>query len=107
MLLAVACLATTILVSSCRKKPKCDGTNSTYNSNIKTIIDSHCTNPSCHGSGSPNGDFRTYNGIKPKLTSGAFKEQVLDKRTMPQGSSLSKDELSKIACWSDHDYPEK
>lgn len=96
-----------VIVSSCKKKPKCDGTNSTYDSNIKSIIDSHCTNTSCHGGGSVNGDFTTYNGIKPKLSSGAFKEQVLDKKTMPKGSSLSKDELSKIACWSDNNYPEK
>ena len=93
---------------SCKKdtvSPTCDGTNSTYTSNIKTIIDNNCLSSGCHGSGSSNGDFTTYEGLKTYCDNGKFQSQVLDNQTMPKGSSLSSDQLNKIQCWIDNGYP--
>ena len=105
-------LMTIVSISSCKKEklvtPVCDGTVATYNLNVKAIIDNNCNNASCHGTGSSKGDFTTYNGIKPYLDNGKFKNSVLDNQTMPQGSAkLSSDELNKIKCWQESNYPEK
>jgi hypothetical protein len=87
---------------SCKKAvvAKCDGTASTYNFNMKTLINSNCTNSSCH----PN--YATYNGIKSILTNGSFKSHVVTNKDMPRGSSLSTADLNQIQCWIDAGYPE-
>lgn len=99
-----------ILFFACKKKntsaptpqvSECDGTVSNYNSNIKSIIDNNCASSGCHPS------FTTYAGIKPYLTNGDFKREVLIDRTMPKGRSLSNNDLSKIKCWADAGFPEK
>lgn len=100
-----------LLLSACKKAekatPVCDGTISAYNSNIKSIINDNCTSSGCHGSGSSNGDFTSYNGLKPVLSNGKFKSQVLDNQTMPKGArNLSADQLNKIMCWYESNYPE-
>ncbi len=91
-----------IFFYSCKKKvtPKCDGTTSTYNSNIKTILNNSCTSSNCH----PN--YSSYTGIKSILNSGAFKTEVITNKSMPKGNSLSTDQLNKIQCWVDAGYPE-
>ncbi len=81
--------------------PTCDGTASTYNSNIKSIIDNNCTNAGCH----PN--FSSYAGIKYVLGDGQFNSHVLMNQDMPRNGKLSTDELNKIQCWADAGYPEK
>lgn len=87
--------------SMCKRnyEPKCDGTNSTYNSNMKAIIDSKCL--SCHDS------YTSYANISKDLKNGSFKKHVLIEQDMPQGSKLTKDQLDKIQCWSDNGFPEK
>ncbi|MCE3225759.1 MAG: hypothetical protein K0S32_310 [Bacteroidetes bacterium] len=92
-----------LLISfSCKKEeaPQCDGTASTYNSNIKPIIDANCTSSKCHPK------FNSYDGLGKYLNNGEFKKKVVDKRQMPKGGSLSSSELSKIQCWIDAGYPE-
>jgi hypothetical protein len=92
----------TIVIVSCKKKkaPKCDGTSSSYNSNIKSIINNSCTSSGCHPS------YSSYSGIKSILDNGNFKNEVLTKKSMPKGNSLSSDQLNKIQCWVDAGYPE-
>ncbi len=97
-------LVSSFIFSSCNKSKTtltCDGTVSTYNSNIKSIIDASCTESSCHPA------YKTYDGIKSVLNSGAFKSQVLTNQSMPRGSKLSSDQLNKIQCWADAGFPEK
>ena len=110
--ISVFILFLAVTISSCKKEklitPSCDGTVASYTLNIKTIIDNNCNNASCHGAGSSKGDFTTYTGLKPFLDNGKFKSSVLDNQTMPQGSAkLSSDELNKIKCWQESNYPEK
>ncbi|WP_298540165.1 cytochrome c [uncultured Aquimarina sp.] len=70
----------------------CDTTIS-FAASIKPIIDSNCI--SCHG-GSQFPDLRTYDGINNN--SARVRTQVVN-RTMPQGGSLSNEEIELIRCW--------
>ena len=98
-----------LIVHSCKKDtltPVCDGSNLTYNSGINTIINTSCLGSSCHTTSNSRGDFTTYAGLKPKLDNGTFKKRVLEKQSMPKGSTLTQDEINKIQCWADNNYPE-
>jgi hypothetical protein len=95
-----------LMIASCKKTdPICDGSQATYETAIKYIIDKSCI--SCHG-GASSRNFTTYQGLKPWLDNGKFKKLVLDEQTMPKGpAKLSQDELNKIQCWVENGYPEK
>jgi hypothetical protein len=103
--LLASSLLIAVLFSSCKKDDvTCNGSTPTYNSTVKQILDSKCM--SCHGSGSSDGDYSTYSKLSPILTSGKFEEEVLTKKSMPQGSSLSSDQLSTLRCWIDNGFPQ-
>jgi hypothetical protein len=94
-------------VSSCKKDkdqekltPQCDGSSPTYQSTIKSIIDSKCASPNCHPG------YSTYDGIQSDLLDGSFSREVLTDQTMPKNSSLSQDQLNKIQCWVNNGFPE-
>lgn len=94
------------LLSSCNKSTTtttatCDGTSSTYNSNMKAIVDANCTSSGCHPT------YNSYQGIKSILENGQFTSHVLTSKDMPRNSTLSSDQLNKIKCWADAGYPEK
>lgn len=95
-----------VFMVSCKKSdPVCDGSQPTYESVVKSIIDNSCL--TCHGSGSSR-NFTTYPGLKPFLDNGRFKKLVLEEQTMPKGpATLSQNELNKIQCWVNNGYPEK
>ncbi|MFN5621384.1 MAG: hypothetical protein ACK478_08785 [Flavobacteriales bacterium] len=80
--------------------PTCDGSNPTYNGAIKSILDSRCGSASCH----PN--YTSYQGLSGILQSGDFKREVLTNQTMPEGSSLTQEQINKIQCWVDNGFPE-
>lgn len=106
-ILVLATMIAVLVAGACKKKPQCDGSNPTYTANIKSIIDSNCNSSGCHNTGSGNGVFTTYTGLKPNLDNGSFKKAVLEDQTMPDGSAkLSRDQLNKIQCWSENGYPE-
>lgn len=94
-----------VCVLSCKKNKtvsvSCDGTASTYDTNIRGIINSNCTSSGCH----PN--YTSYSAIKTVLDNGSFKNRVLTKQDMPRNGDLSTSQLSQIQCWVDAGYPEK
>jgi hypothetical protein len=102
------CLLTAIAtMSACKKDkesdkltPTCDGSSPTYQNTIKSIIDSKCATSNCHS------NYSSYNGLRPALDNGSFRREVLVDQTMPQGSSLSQDQLNKIQCWVNNGFPE-
>ncbi len=103
----------TSTIFSCKKDknskltPQCDGSHPTYNSGIKSIIDSNCNSSGCHNSGSSNGSFTTYSGLTGVINNGSFKRTVLTDQTMPQGSAtLSQSNINKIQCWVNDGFPE-
>ncbi len=96
---------TLVVIASCKKDsgkltPSCDGAHPTYQSQIKSIIDSRCATSNCH----PN--YNTYEGLLPALQGGDFRREVLVNQTMPQGSSLTQDQINKIQCWVNDGFPE-
>lgn len=96
-----------LFLAACKKdnnggklSPSCDGSHPTYDASIKAIIDSRCGSASCH----PN--YTSYSGISSIVQNGQFKRDVLTNQTMPQGSSLTQDQINKIQCWVNDGYPE-
>lgn len=103
-IVTIAALAL-ITMAGCRKdeeklEPTCDGSNPTYNGQVKSILDSRCASGNCH----PN--FDNYDGLSSALQSGAFKREVLIRQTMPEGSPLTQQQLNTIQCWVDNGFPE-
>ncbi len=88
--------------TSCKKSknkitPVCDGTNATYSNTVQSIVSSNCV--SCHSG------YSTYSGLSTITTNGKFAQHVLTSQDMPQGSTLSADQLNKIQCWVNNGYP--
>lgn len=92
-------------LSGCSKgnltTPSCNVPNAgalTYTANVKPIVDKSCI--SCHGANrTAPGDFRTYEGIKPYLSSGTFSDLVVVRQSMPPAGSLPQTEIDSINCW--------
>jgi hypothetical protein len=90
-----------LLIWGCKKdNPTCDGSDPSYDSDIKSIIDANCASSNCHPS------YSTYSGLESILDNGSFKEEVLDKQKMPRGKNLSRDQLNKLQCWVENGYKE-
>lgn len=107
---ALLAVLSVIIFASCKKDnnktPVCDGSNPTYNADIRSIINSNCTSSGCHDAGSGDGDFTSYNGLEAVLNNGRFESEVLKNQTMPEGTSLSESQLNKLQCWADNGFPE-
>ena len=108
----LAITVASLLLVTCKKSNTdttptitCDGTV-TYTASAKALIDKNCTSSGCHNAGSSRGDFTSYSGIKPFLTSGDFYKEVITTKDMPRGSSLSTDEYNALYCWSKNNYAE-
>ncbi len=87
------------------KNLDCSSISSTYNANIKPIINSNCTLSGCHNTGSSNGDYTTYNGLKAIADNGKLEDRVLNKKDMPSSNALSLDLRKKIKCWIEAGAP--
>lgn len=103
ILLFLVLLSAAILIQACKKDEykdlDCGKTNATYLGDIKPIIAANCLSSGCHNSGSANGDFTEYKGLKGKANNGSLSKRVLEKKDMPSGGSLSLDDRKKIKCW--------
>ena len=104
----ILCIAFLCGFLACKKNSPTTSCNSSeaYTSGIKSIIDNNCTGSGCHGTNSYLGDFTSYAGLKTALSNGTFKREVITKKTMPKGSSLSTSEYNKINCWLNNGFPE-
>jgi hypothetical protein len=86
------------------KNLDCSKIDSKYSTSISVIFSTNCTTSGCHN-GSSIFDLRTYNQIKPYIDNRDIYEEVIEKKSMPKGKSLSQDELNKIKCWLDQGGP--
>jgi hypothetical protein len=68
----------------------------TYTLNVKPIIDSNCIQ--CHSYGGDFPNLTTYNGTGANAS--IVKAETVSRR-MPQGSSLTSEEIIAISCWVD------
>ena len=77
-----------------------------YQGDVKPIINSTCTFSGCHDGASGVGNFKTYLGMKRNLDNGTFRTEVLETRTMPQGSMLDENQYEILRCWAENNYAE-
>lgn len=76
-----------------------------YSLDVAPIIETNCaTNSGCHGSGSFNGPgpLLTYEDVKESAAQ--IRDAVVTK-LMPQGSSLTQQQIQTITCWVDAGAP--
>jgi uncharacterized membrane protein len=96
------------IITSCNPDPKldCSTYNSTYNTNMKAIIDAKCV--TCHkagGSAESLGIYSTYAQMKPNFSK-AWTE--VDAGRMPQSGSpkLTDKEKEAFECWKNGGFKE-
>lgn len=68
----------------------------TYALHVKPIIEANCVQ--CHGSGGNFPNLTTYNGTSANAS--LVKAETVSRR-MPQGGSLTTEEIKAISCWVD------
>jgi hypothetical protein len=94
---------------SCEKKEyrnlDCAKHPHSFTANIKPIINASCAVSGCHGSGSANGDYTTYAGIKAAVDAKTFEESVLYKQNMPSSGPLPTEQRQAIKCWIEEGAP--
>ncbi|MDQ3193279.1 MAG: hypothetical protein M3Q58_16980 [Bacteroidota bacterium] len=100
---SISLLIIILVFHSCKGEvadPKIECTdNSKYSSDIKPIVNNRCSMSGCHNSGSKNGDFTTYAGLKSKAENGTLRERIVIKKDMPSGNPLSDADIAKFECW--------
>jgi len=99
-----------VLILNCCKKDEYQNLNClpmpvTYTSAIKAIIDANCISSGCHNSGSPHGNYTTYDGVLIRANNGTLSKRVLYTKDMPKNSTLTLDDRKKIKCWIDSGAP--
>lgn len=99
-----------LLVEACKKDEyknlDCSSIAASYSKDIQAIVAANCLTAGCHHSGSANGDFTGYAGLKGKANNGSLNKRVLEKKDMPNGTSLSLDDRKKIKCWLSNGAPQ-
>ena len=105
-------LAFTLAISACNKDDNktpiadVDCTTVTFSGTMSNLITTNCGDSGCHGAGSTNGEFNTYEKIKVIADNGKLANRVLDRQDMPLGGSLTSNELGQIQCWLDAGAPD-
>ena len=104
--LACLFLLLTSLFLSCKKEENNNNQNQgvdcstiTYSGTIAPLVTIKCNTAGCHASGSVNGDYTSYSGIKAKFDNGSLKQRVIVEKSMPSGSSLTETQLKQFECW--------
>jgi hypothetical protein len=98
---AITIVTMTCIAVACNKvtDPVCGLTPQRFSEDVNPIIQNSCaTGSNCHGSGSSAGPgpLLTYDQVKN--VAWQIKKAVED-RTMPRGSTLSKEQINIISCW--------
>lgn len=99
LLIAAACKKNTLPQPS----TSIDCSTITYQSTIKPLFDANCL--ACHGATSGNGAITNYEQTKLFVHNGKIKSTVITSRSMPEGKTLSSDQLGQIQCWLDAGAP--
>ena len=99
------------LLNSCANdklpEPSGCGTDITYETSLKTIIDNSCAFTGCHVTGGNGpGDFSSYETMLPWLENGKVENRVVTQRDMPIApGELSEDEFDLFKCWLQDNFP--
>lgn len=91
----------------------CEENPSTYDTNIKGILQTYCMDAGCHigGKESP-GNFETYKGLSKFIKKNTIENRVLELENMPpeysEGPTVLPDSIyNQIKCWVEAGYPEE
>jgi hypothetical protein len=79
-----------------------------YSKTIAPLVTAQCNNTGCHESGSQDGDFTTYDGLKEKAEDGTLHKRVVTVKDMPQigsGFTLTDEERGYFAAWIKQGFP--
>jgi hypothetical protein len=80
-----------------------------YSKTIAPLVAAQCSSGSgCHESGSQDGDFTTYDGLKDKAVDGSLLNRVVTIKDMPQDGSgfvLTDQERDYFASWIKQGFP--
>lgn len=84
---------------------ECEDTT-TYNDDIKPIMEQKCATPACHGGGQSPGDFRELNVVQQYIDAGLLEQRVLIQMNMPPsgGTQLTDAEKAAFECWVEGGY---
>jgi hypothetical protein len=112
LLLSITLVATVFILQGCLNdqgevppppETKCDSLNVSYNLHVKPLAETKCANSiGCHvAGGSGPGDFTTYAGLSAvsQTIADRIKLPVSDPLHMPQGATLTQEELDIFLCW--------
>lgn len=82
----------------------CGGVDAKFSTKVLPLMQTRCAIGGCHDAASTNhgGPFTNYNQIKAK--SNEIRSAVLT-GLMPQGSSLTPEEIKLISCWVEGGSP--
>jgi hypothetical protein len=70
-----------------------------YSTDIAPIMNANCTSGGCHDSGSGNGDYTGYAGLKIDADNSKLINRVVVLKNMPPGGALPDSLIAKINCW--------
>lgn len=94
---------------SCKKDDyknlDCGSTPNTYSNEIAPMVSKNCSAAACHGSGSANGDYTSYVGLKVVADKGSLENKVLHDKTMPPSKPLPLEDRRKLKCWIEAGAP--
>ncbi|MFT6745762.1 MAG: hypothetical protein ACJAZ2_000096 [Glaciecola sp.] len=99
-----------IVFAACSKNDKTTDLTTcgsyTYEGEIKTLIETHCNQISCHGAEKQ--PVLTYwAAVKVSVDNGSFEKEVITRRTMPEGIELKQADFDLFNCWLNSGAPEK
>lgn len=82
----------------------CTGSDPSYATDIKPIIDNTCALVGCHVENFLQGDYTTYEGLKANVDNGTVSDRVIQNREMPPEGTTGPTELTEaqirlINCW--------
>lgn len=96
----------------------CDTLPTSYESNVKDIIDRTCAYSGCHVDASI-GNYLTYEGMLSRLQDGVIRSRVISLRSDPnkgmppvyapgeRAKELTQYELEIMQCWLDAGFPKE
>ncbi len=82
----------------------CDGSDPSYMTDIKPMVDATCALAGCHEANFLSGDFTSYDGLKAKADDGSLIERAVTEKDMPPSNTNGPTELTDaqiklINCW--------
>ena len=106
---------TALLISSCSyeaiepEKPEVTDSMVSYSKTIFPLVTTQCNSiGGCHESGSQDGDFTTYEGLKKTAANGTLLNRVVTVQDMPKissGLTLTNEERSYFSTWIKQGFP--